>query len=275
MRSRRAPSEIRVGCCGSSGGSTNGVMTSRSIRWRARAPGASSPASSALVKNSAFAGHVPRRDRVLTHVIDPAGAPTHHGRVPLHLLRMLAPSEGCRDVAARLDMRLSAAERRIGRARLLHAVGERADSPLIGFFANATGRKNYAPEWWRAVSTQLRRLAPSARFVEFIPADGLARLAAQMPGVRSPDLRILAAMIAATDRMVVADSGVMHLAFAAKARVLALFKVTDPDQYGPMGDASQALRVHDHEPELAAAAIHAGLERPRPMARDHIGRLSA
>jgi heptosyltransferase III len=54
---------------------------------------------------------------------------------------------------------------------------------------------------------------------------------------------------------VTADCGVMHLASAARVRVLGLFKVTDAAMYAPYGNGSTAIQAEDDAP--AAAAEHA------------------
>ena len=65
----------------------------------------------------------------------------------------------------------------------------------------------------------------------------------------------MAAVCRATDLFVSADCGVMHLASAARARVLGLFKVTDSMRYAPYGNVSASLEARDNAP--VAAAEHA------------------
>jgi hypothetical protein len=61
--------------------------------------------------------------------------------------------------------------------------------------------------------------------------------------VFTPGLRLLGATLAATSLVICADCGVMHLADAAGARVLGLFKTTEPSCYGPRGARSESLKV--------------------------------
>lgn len=57
------------------------------------------------------------------------------------------------------------------------------------------------------------------------------------------DLAELAARMAAASAVVCNDSGPMHLAAAAGARVVAIFGSTDPSRTGPLGDGHRVLRV--------------------------------
>jgi len=54
---------------------------------------------------------------------------------------------------------------------------------------------------------------------------------------------------------------VLHMAEAAGARILALFKMTDPAQYGPTRLGSESMWAADASPEAVAARICALLER--------------
>lgn len=57
------------------------------------------------------------------------------------------------------------------------------------------------------------------------------------------DLAELAALMAAASAVVCNDSGPMHLAAAAGARVVAIFGSTDPSRTGPLGGGHRVLRV--------------------------------
>ena len=146
-----------------------------------------------------------------------------------------------------MDVRLSEAERRDGALELAAALGtapvERCAT--LGIFAHATGRKCMPPEWWRELVICLQARAPSIRLVEFLPEDARSRLDGIVPGTFTPHLRMLAAKLAATSLVLIADGGVMHLADAAGAAVLALFRTTSPAQYGPRGPGCESLQATD------------------------------
>jgi len=204
-----------------------------------------------------------RRDRVLTHRADPRGAPAHFTQSPIWLLRMAYFGEDPADeVAPRpMDLRLSEQERSHGARRLAATLGSAAavgapewrTRPKVGLFANATGDKLYPLSWWRQLIGCFR--GSHIQFVEIIPEDARPRLAAEIPGVYTPDLRVLGATLAATSLLVVADGGVMHLAEAAGAPVLGLFRSTQPSQYAPLRAGSQGLWARDLTPEAVAARM--------------------
>jgi heptosyltransferase-3 len=206
------------------------------------------------------------RDRMLTHGVDPHAAPSHCAQTAVYLLRACCPPEGAgagvRGEAAPLDLRLTASELLAGEQRLASMLKHDVSPsrPSIGFFADASGRKLLPVAWWRDVISILRVEAPSIQFLEFTPADGRARLGADIPGLHTPDLRLLGATLAATSLVVIADCGVMHLAGAAGARVLGLFKVTEPSRYGPTGPSSETLLAHDERADVVAKRIREILE---------------
>jgi len=216
-----------------------------------------------------FRWGVPGRDRMLTHAGDPQRAPLHVAQSPLFLLHcayypralpMAAAEAGRVDLP--LELRLTQAERMQGERRLAEALGP-ADGqgrPRVGLYAHATGLKTYPAGWWGEVIDRLRRRSSPIDLLEIIPQDGRARLAGVIPGLFTPDLRLLAATLAATSLVVIPDGGVMHLAEAAGAPLLALFRNTEPARYGPYRPGSEVIRSPDPSPELVAARILARLE---------------
>jgi ADP-heptose:LPS heptosyltransferase len=210
----------------------------------------------------------PRHDRILTHAANPRTAPAHFAHWPLYLLRTayFGESPGSTELpgaAVPLDLRLTEAERAEGVRRLAAALGgpgAPARLSPVGLFSNATGSKGYPAQWWRQLVSSLRCLAPGVPLVEFIPADRRPRLAGEVPGVYTPDLRLLGATLAATSLVVLADGGVLHLAEAAGAQVLALFRTTHPSKYGPRRARSEALLASETSAAAVAERIHALLQ---------------
>ncbi len=203
------------------------------------------------------------KDRVLTDAVDPALAPAHHAQIPIFLLQstlsrlpISAPS-----IAAQMDIRLSEAERREGALELEAVLGESQPGPrpTVGLFAHATGSKCLPAEWWRQLVECLQTRAPSIQLVEFLPEDARSRLDGIVPGTFTPQLRMLGAKLAATSLLVIADGGVMHLADAAGATVLALFRTTSPSQYGPRRPGSESLPSVDVTADSIATHVIARL----------------
>jgi len=208
------------------------------------------------------------RDRMLTHAADPRGAPQHFTQAPIWLLRTayLGESGSAERTPRPMDLRLSEEERHQGAQRLAATLGGAAAvgsaewhaRPKVGLFANATGEKLYPLSWWRQLVGCF--CGSHIQFVEIIPEDRRARLAAEIPGVYTPDLRLLGATLAATSMLVVADGGVMHLAEAAGARVLGLFRTTQPSQYAPLRAGSVGMRADDLSAEAVATRMRALLD---------------
>jgi heptosyltransferase-3 len=213
-----------------------------------------------------YAWGEPGKDSVLTDAIDPASAPAHHAEIPVYLLqsallRLQTPAVAAAAQRLLMDIRLSEAERREGVLELEAVLGEgqAGQRPTVGLFAHATGAKCLPPEWWRQLVECLQARAPSIRLVEFLPEDARTRLDGIVPGTFTPQLRMLGAKLAATSLVVIADGGVMHLADAAGAPVLALFTTTSPLQYGPRRPGSESLLATDLPADSVAAHISARL----------------
>jgi len=205
---------------------------------------------------------VPGRDRMLTHAVDPATAPSHCAESPVHLLHAAYFPDAVRDAnraGLTLDLRLTERERREGERQLTAVLGSSSrHRTRIGIFAHATGEKCYPAAWWRKIVAYFRRQT-SVQLVEFVPIDGRPRLDGEIPALHTCDLRVLGATLAATSIVVIADGGVMHLADAAGARVLGLFKTTEPSRYGPCRSMSQSLMARNASPEAVAERISAVL----------------
>ncbi len=205
----------------------------------------------------------PRRKRGLDVSIPFKDAPRHMGAYPVYLVRRalfdLDPEASRADEAA-LAMRLSPAERQLGRQEIHRLAGDEARGTVIAVATHATGAKRFGLTWWRAMIGRLRELAPQSRFIEIRPPSGHASLP-ELPGFSSRRARQVAAVIDAADCFVCADSGLMHLGAATDTVTVGLFKVTLPQLYAPRRGRSCALAASDAEPEATAARIAQLLDR--------------
>ena len=201
------------------------------------------------------------KDAVLTDGVPMEGRPRLMAAVPVHLLNALLPSSPRQPAPSHevpaMDLRLDDLERSAGRWLVDQALGRPGSDarPRIGLYAFATGRKCYSTEWWHAVVARLNELSPRPALLEFLPHDGRSRLAGSLPTLHSTRLRELGAALQATSLVVSADCGVMHLASAAGARTLGLFKVTQLAKYAPYGNGSEGMQASDEDPATVAARI--------------------
>jgi ADP-heptose:LPS heptosyltransferase len=185
------------------------------------------------------------------------GAPPHMGDYPVYLLRrgLFGLDEAsARTQAPKLNIRLTDAERRAGSEELERVLGADGAGPIVAVAAHATGAKRFAVDWWRRMIASLQTRVPAARVVEIRPPNGVAALP-ELPAYYSRRVREVAAVAAAADCFVCADSGLMHLSAATDATTVGLFKVTEPRLYVPRRGASCALTASDGAPELVAERI--------------------
>ncbi|MEO7013114.1 MAG: glycosyltransferase family 9 protein [Thermomonas sp.] len=162
---------------------------------------------------------------------------THMGQLPVYLLRSACQEDITSGVYPGLDVRLSSDEQGKGRERLrqlMEGVPECA-GPVIALFGDATGSKVFPEAWWIEMIQRLHQLRPDHRFIEIVPVSGTSKFGNAYPVYYSTSIRRMAAVMAASDFVISADCGVMHLAAASGAPTAGLFSVTKPLQYGPYG----------------------------------------
>jgi ADP-heptose:LPS heptosyltransferase len=191
------------------------------------------------------------------------GAPAHMGDYPVYLLRrgLLRQEEDlARAKAHALSIRLTEVERGAGREQIQRLLGPGGSGPVVAVAAHATGAKRFSVDWWRRLIASLQLQLPTLRAIEIRPPSGVAALP-ELPGYCSRKVRQVAAVLAAADCFVCADSGLMHLGAATDATTVGLFKVTEPRLYAPRRGASCALTASDSAPELVAERVAQLLQR--------------
>ena len=152
-----------------------------------------------------------------------------------------------------MDLRLDAAELANAKAALDKLVP--ADKKTISIFTYATGSKCYTPEWWLPVYEKLKARFPDYNIVEVLPAENVSQINYAAPTFYSHDVREIAALIANTAVFIGADSGIMHLASAAKASTVGLFSVTDATKYGPYGNDSIAVNTNETDADALVDVV--------------------
>ena len=190
----------------------------------------------------------------------------HMGQLPVYLLRSGCNQDFTAATCPGLDLCLTGEELRAGREhlrRLSDGVGK-ATGPCIALFGDATGNKVLSGQWWASMIARLRELQPASRFVEIVPASGYSRFGDAYPAYYSTSIRRMAGVMAATDLVITADCGVMHLAAASGASTIGIFTATRPLQYGPYGANNLALCACDRPPSEIADQVDRFLDAIGP-----------
>ena len=209
-----------------------------------------------------FAG--PKKSGKLTHEIAIPLEPGHKGTLPVYLIRSAIGEPPGQREYPRMDIQLSAAERRQGR-HTLDRLNRRQSIPggdkgSIGIYAFATGEKNLGSAWWNHFLRVFEPAAAGYSLIEILPAFGHSPLDCRYPGFFSSDVRKLASVLANLSLYVSADCGVMHLASAAGARTAGIFTRTPLREWGPYGNSNRAIDARGRAPEQVAGDVLAMLD---------------
>ncbi len=138
-----------------------------------------------------------------------------------------------------MDLLLDEQEINAGHAAVRKMTGN--DRPTICLFTNATGDKLYPASWWSEAYYKLRTAHPHWNIVEVLPVGASSQLNEDLPRFFDPDIRKVAAFFRNCALVVAGDSGIMHLASAARVPLLALFKVTNMRVYAPYNPESRSI----------------------------------
>ena len=183
----------------------------------------------------------------------------HMGQLPVYLLRSGREEDFGANPCPALDVRLSSEEHRKGRNRLRQLVDgmDENPGPVIALFGDATGSKAFPEDWWLPMIRRLQQLRPDHRFIEIVPFSGTSKFGNAYPVYYSTSIRRMAAVMAASDFVISADCGVMHLAAASGVPTVGIFSITKAMQYGPYGEKNFAVSTDNK----TAAAIAEDLNR--------------
>lgn len=169
----------------------------------------------------------------------------HMAKYPVYMVRAEMGSLGFdvqNGAVPVMDLKLDDAELAAAKEKLNALVP--ADKKTISIFTYATGAKCYPPEWWLPLYEKLQERFPDYNIIEILPAENVSQVNFAAPTFYSHDVREIAAVIANTSVFIGADSGIMHLASAAKAATVGLFSITDAEKYGPYGNGSVAVNTN-------------------------------
>jgi heptosyltransferase III len=142
-----------------------------------------------------------------------------------------------------LDLKLSDEELQAGKTALQDIV--KNDKKTLCIFTFATGAKCYSPDWWEVFYARLKAEFSDYNIVEVLPVENVSQISFQAPSYYSKDVRAIGGVIAAADIFIGADSGIMHLASAVKARTVGLFCVTDASNFEPYGNHGVSINTNE------------------------------
>jgi len=195
----------------------------------------------------------------LTHAVPVSLVPTHRALQPVFLLQQAL---GVTHEPARLQLSIGcdARERLEARTLLHRALELRGHDPCsaqpVGFFAQASGAKMLAREFWLKFWTSFLELAPEAVPVEILPTPHATALDPSFAALHVPRPRRLAAAMGQMCMFISADTGPMHLASSTAVPTVALFCASAPALYGPLKPSDLALDATRHSPDMLARLCH-------------------
>lgn len=166
----------------------------------------------------------------------------HMAKYPVYNLRSYLLGLGYpnrRNPIPLLDLKLSVEELTAGRQKLDAMIQN--DKPTLALFTNATGSKCYSESWWKDFHDRLQATYPEYNIVEILPVTNVSRIGFVAPSFYSRDIREMGAVIAHVAAFVSADCGIMHLASAVGAPVVALFSSPNYNKYHPYNSRSIAI----------------------------------
>ncbi|EJL62777.1 glycosyltransferase family 9 protein [Flavobacterium sp. CF136] len=174
----------------------------------------------------------------------------HMAKAPVYDFRFAITQENILDLTDKvpyLDLKLDLSELSNGLRILRKIVPE--GKKVISLFTYATGDKCHSAQWWEEFYEKVRLNFFDYTIVEILPFENVSKIGFKALTFYSRNIREIGSVIANTSIFIGADSGIMHLASAAKVPVIGLFNVTDPLKYGPYNGNSIAIETYDNDIE--------------------------
>lgn len=154
-----------------------------------------------------------------------------------------------------LDIKLTHEELQEGEndlQKILEENGIADNKKIITIFRNARFDKKIADAWWSEWIDEILKLDENIVFIDILSPDIPEKLNNKVLAYGNKDLRILGAFFKHCDLYVSADTGPMHLAVAAQAKVLAFFNKTNMEVYGALGEKNKTIDVENLSVKEAA-----------------------
>ncbi|MCD9576240.1 glycosyltransferase family 9 protein [Flavobacterium soyae] len=169
----------------------------------------------------------------------------HAAKAPVYDFRFAITEDNIFDLTDRvpyLDLKLDLSELSNGRRILSKIVPE--EKKVISLFTY--GDKCHSSEWWEEFYEKIRLNFFDYTVIEILPFANVSKIGFKAMTFYSHDIREMGSVIANTSVFIGADSGIMHLASAARVPVIGLFNLTDPLKYGPYNSNSMPIETSDN-----------------------------
>jgi heptosyltransferase-3 len=189
----------------------------------------------------------------LTHAVPPPREVMHQAAHPVYLIDRAIGREYSAE-SVRLWLPLREDELRAGQQLIARAIGRElcATREVVGYFAHAAGYKMLGRDWWIEFWSAFTQLEPQAIPVECLPGPQQPRTDERFAGFYIASPRGLSAAIASMRMFISTDTGPMHLASSTPVSTVALFRASDPLQYGPLKASDLSIEVAAVSPAEAA-----------------------
>ena len=155
-----------------------------------------------------------------------------------------------------LDIALSDDEKEYGKNYLDKLLKEnnvkKEDKKIIAIFKDARNDKKIPDSWWIKYIDIIVKKDQNIIFIDILNPNEIKPLKDGMLYLKEKNLRVLGSIFSAFNRFICADTGPMHLASASKVPVIALFNITSPDSFGPLGINDKVLMINDKSVEKIA-----------------------
>ena len=222
-----------------------GNLKSAAVVWASRAPRRAGMARQDWRE--------PLGARVLNERAPAMPPGTHHALDRMEALARFVAPKATKDF--RIDPALSNAERALGRNALAERIGPRNSEPILLHLSSPEDVRSWPAAHWEAL---IRRLSAEGQDTLVLGGPSERALGRELfsqlgslPHIHfwfdQKGLRMLAAVFAAAaergGRMVVCDTGPMHLAIGCGLEVVALAGPQDPERTGPWRRAPGSHRV--------------------------------
>ena len=146
-----------------------------------------------------------------------------------------------------LDLKLSASEIAEGHTIVKELV--KNDKKTICIFTYATSDKCYSESWWEEFYERLKIEYSDYNIIEILPVENISQIGFKATTFYSKDVREIASVVANTTLFIGADSGIMHLASAAKTPTIGLFSRPNINMYRPYNNNSTAIDTNSGNKE--------------------------